>query len=151
MAEEDRGRIAAMLAADAELDVGTRLAAAFAGDLDQLTYAFDIERGEGVVLEDAALLVLLEEARGIVAAEAEGGLGEVVGAEAEELGTLGDMGGPQVGARQLDHGADEIFELLAGELSHLGRDLVDHDLHQVELLARGDERNHDLGNDRNAV
>ena len=47
-------------------------------------------------------------------AKAEGGLRQVVGAEAEELGVLGDLAGAQRGARQLDHGADEVGRLDAG-------------------------------------
>src|SRR5262249_60511166 len=60
VAEEHRGGIAAMLAANAELELGPRLAAALAGDLDQFAHALGIERGKRVVLEDAALLVLLQ-------------------------------------------------------------------------------------------
>src|SRR5207253_10205246 len=86
VAEEYRRRVAAMLAANAELQLGPRLAAAFAGDLDQLADAFDVERGERIVLEDAALLIFLEERSRIVAAEAERGLGEIVGAKGEEFG-----------------------------------------------------------------
>ena len=82
-------------------------------DLDQLADALVVERDEGVVLEDAALLVVLQERAGVVAAEAEGGLGQVVGAEGEELGRLGDLAGAQAGARQLDHGADQVLDLLA--------------------------------------
>src|SRR6478735_5877346 len=99
VAEEHRGRIAAMLAADADLERGPGLAAALAADLDQLADALDVERGERVVLQDAALLVLLEEGRRIVAAEAEGGLRQVVGTEAEELRRFGDLAGAQAGAR----------------------------------------------------
>ena len=84
-----------MLAADAELQVVARLAAALAADLDQLADALDVERGEGIVLEDAALLVLLQERRRVVAAEAEGRLRQVVGAEGEELRRLGDLAGAQ--------------------------------------------------------
>ena len=47
---------------------------------------------------------------GIVAADAQRGLGEIVGAEAEELGLLGDLAGPQRRARQLDHRADQIVD-----------------------------------------
>src|SRR5215471_14753606 len=57
VAEEHRRRVAAVLAANAELELGAHLAAALAGDLDQLAHALGIERGEWVVLEDAALLV----------------------------------------------------------------------------------------------
>ena len=62
--------------------------------------------------EDAAPLVVLEEARRIVAAEAIGGLGQIVGAEAEEGGIGRDLVGQQAGARQLDHRADEYRRAL---------------------------------------
>ena len=47
-----------------------------------------------------------EEARGVVARDAEGRLRQIVGAEREELGRLGDFAGQQRGARQFDHRAD---------------------------------------------
>ena len=46
----------------------------------------------------------------VVAADAEGGLGEVVGAEAEELGLFGDLVGGEGGAGQLDHGAHHVID-----------------------------------------
>src|SRR5687768_17471457 len=51
MAELYRIRIAAVLAANAELDVGTGLPAEGDGGLHQLADAGDIERGERVLLE----------------------------------------------------------------------------------------------------
>ena len=53
MAEGDGGGIAAVLAADADLELRTRLAAARDADLDELTDAFLIERDEGIDLQDA--------------------------------------------------------------------------------------------------
>ena len=50
LAEGDRGRIAAVLAADAELDVRARRAAALGGDADQFADAVLVERDERVVL-----------------------------------------------------------------------------------------------------
>src|SRR3546814_3362882 len=73
----------------------------------------------------ATLLVGTEEISGIVARQAEAGLGQVVGAEGEELGALGDLGGPQAGTRQLDHGADDVVDLDALALAHRRRDGVD--------------------------
>ena len=54
------------------------------------------------------LQVGVEELAGIVARQAQRHLGEIVGAEAEEGGVLGDLAGLQGRARQLDHGADQI-------------------------------------------
>ena len=108
---------------------GRGLAAALGRDLDQLADALDVERREGVLLEDAALLVRRRRnVAGVVAARAERRLREVVGAEGEEVGVLGDRRRPQRGARQLDHGADEVVELLARHLADFRRDLVDHRL-----------------------
>jgi hypothetical protein len=83
-AEGDRGRIAAMLAADAELDVRAGLAATLGGKLDQLADAFDIEADERIARVDALVDIRVEEARGVVAAHAQRGLRQVVGAEREE-------------------------------------------------------------------
>ena len=61
----------------------------------------------------------------VVAAEPEDHLGQVVGAEREEVGHLGDVVAPHRGPGRLDHGADLHVEVLA----HAGQRLVD-------LLAR---------------
>ena len=47
----------------------------------------------------------------VVARDAERGLRQVVGAEAEELGFFGDLIGGEGGARQFDHGADHVVDL----------------------------------------
>ena len=61
MAEEHRGRIAAVFAANAELQVAAGLTPPLAGDFDQFTDALDVKRGERIVLEDTALLLLFQE------------------------------------------------------------------------------------------
>src|SRR5207253_4918983 len=109
-------RIAAMLAADADLEVRPRLASALHADLDELADAVAIDRDEGIDLQNALGDVGRQEARGIVTADAVSGLRQIVGAEGEEFGGLCDLAGHQAGARQLDHGADLIVELLAGLL-----------------------------------
>ena len=82
-----------MLTADAQLDARTRRAAALGGDADQVADAFLVEADEGVLLEDALVDIGVQEPAGVVAADAEGGLGQVVGAEGEELGMLGQVAG----------------------------------------------------------
>jgi hypothetical protein len=74
-----------MLAADAELDVRARRPAPLGRDLDQLADALDVEADERIAREDALVDVGRQEAPGVVAADAEGGLRQVVGAEGEEL------------------------------------------------------------------
>ena len=133
-----------MLAADADLEIGARLAAARHADLDEFTDAIAIDRDERIDLEDTLADVGAKEARSVVAADAVGGLRQVVGAEREELRGLRDVAGHQARARKLDHGANLIGDLLAGFLHHGLRGGVDPRLDQVELGLRRDQRHHHL-------
>ena len=93
VAELHGGGVAAVLAADAQVQVGTGLAAHLGGHLHQLAHADLIQAGEGIALVDLVVVVGGQELAGIVTAEAEGHLGQVVRAEGEELGLLGDLVG----------------------------------------------------------
>src|SRR5262249_42318013 len=88
MKERNRGRIAAVLAADADLEVIARRAAALDADPHQLADAFTIDRDERIGREDAALRIGAQEARRIVTADAERRLRQIVGTEREELRRL---------------------------------------------------------------
>src|ERR1051326_7156252 len=81
VAEGDRGGIAAVLAANAELDIGPHLLPALDRDAHQFAHAVAIERDERIDRQDALARVDAEEARRVVAGNAEGRLGELVGAE----------------------------------------------------------------------
>ena len=88
-----------MLAADAELEVGAGATAALGGDAHQLADPFEVEAGERVARQDPGPLVIADEARRIVARDAEGGLGQVVGAEAEEFDALSAISAARSAAR----------------------------------------------------
>ncbi len=133
-----------MLAADAELELASRRPAALGGKPDQFADAVAVERHERIGRDDALRLVDAEKARRVVAADAVGGLRQIVGAEREELGRLRDLAGHERGARQFDHGADLIFDLGPGLLADRRRHGVDARLDDVELGLGGDERHHDL-------
>ncbi len=75
-----------MLAADAQMDVGVSGTAPAAGVGNQTAYAVLVQTGEGVLLVDLLLVVGLQEFARVVPAEAEYQLGQVVGAEREEIG-----------------------------------------------------------------
>src|SRR3954452_18163837 len=130
--EPDRLRVAAVLAADAQLEVGVRLAAHPGGQAHEPADAELVDRLERAAVEDLLLHVRLEEAAlGVVAREAQRRLREVVGAEREEVGMLGDAVGHEARARQLDHRAHVEREFSLGLL--LVHPL--HELeHQLELL-----------------
>ena len=122
MAELHAIRVAAVFAADAELDVGPRFVALRHRHLHQLADAGLVDGGERILLDDLQFLVRPEEGAGIVAAHAEAGLGQVVGAEAEEFGRLRDLVRGQCAARNLDHRADEVIELYTLFLHYLACD-----------------------------
>ena len=156
MAELDAVGVAAVFAADAEFQVGVGLAAVLCGHADELADAVAVERLEGVdgkdfhLAFDAWLLQAIdvfeqELAFGVVAAEAKGGLGQVVGAEAEEVGDGRDLAGGQGGTRQFDHGAELVLDGgtgLGGDLFGDGLKLATHFLQLVDMADEGD---HDLG------
>ena len=122
MAELHARGLASVLAADAQLDVGLDRAALLHGDCDQLPHPGLVELLEGVALEKIGAQVVGEElAFGVVAGEAQGHLGEVVGAEAEEVGLTGDLVGGQGGPRHLDHGADRVVDDNPALLEHRRR------------------------------
>ena len=145
MEEVDRLRVAAVLAADAELEVGPGAPALLDGDLHQPADAVDVDGLERRDREDALVEVGGEE-RGldVVPGEAPRGLGQVVGAEGEELGGLGDPVRGQRGARQLDHRADRDRQLDAGPRRTSRRICVALVADQVQLHHRPDQRHHDL-------
>ena len=110
----DRLRVAAVLAAHAELEVGLGLAPEAGADAHELADAVGVDGLERVALQQALLQVGRHHpALDVVAGEPERHLGEVVGAEAEEVGLLGDLVGTDRGPRRLDHRADRDVRLLA--------------------------------------
>src|SRR5262249_46406913 len=116
MAELHAVEIAAVLTADADLELVPRTATLLDAPLNEHADALGIERLERVGCEHASLLlvdVVRQEAAGVVAREAHRSLCEVVGAEGEELGAFRDLVGHQRCARELDHGAEDVIELRA--------------------------------------
>src|SRR4051812_33592452 len=90
--EGDRLRVAAVLTAHAELEVGVGLAAPLGALVHELAHAARIDGLERVALQQSLLDVGRHHAAlDVVAAEAERHLGQVVGAEGEEVGLLGDL------------------------------------------------------------
>src|SRR6516225_10543859 len=90
VAERDGRGIAAMLAADADLQAVPRLAPALNPDLDELADTVAVQRDEWIDLQDALRDIGAQEARRVVAADAVGRLRQIVGAEGEEFRTLRD-------------------------------------------------------------
>ena len=129
---------------------------AFGGEADHAADAVDVEGDEGVFREDALVDVVGQETAGVVAGEAEDGLGEVVGAEAEELGDSSAISPAREcrRRRELDHGADLCIQLCAeASLEHfaLRPGSTWPRFHQLELAVSCiDQRNHNFRHDGRA-
>src|SRR5262249_23393786 len=144
MAELNAVGIASMLAADAELDVGTCLLPLCNGYFHQLANARLIHRGKWVFLDDFEFLIRSEERARVIAAHAKRGLREVVRAEAEELGGLRDFIRCEWPARDFNHRADEIVQFCILFLHHFLCDPVNNFDLKIELFLKANQRNHDL-------
>ena len=104
-----------------------------------------VNRREGISLHDLQLLIRSKEGSRIVAAHSEAGLGQVIGAKAEELGGLGDLVGGDRSAGDLNHRANQVIQFYAFFLHDEARDAMDDLDLQVQLLLEAHQRNHDLG------
>ena len=141
MAEANRRRIAAVLAADPDREPIVHPPAAFDRDSHQLADAFLVERRERIVREDAVLEVAGEELPlGVVTRHAECGLGEVVRAEREEVGFDGDLVRAHTRPGQLDHRSDQIRVVEAFRRRRSFRQLAQ----PAQLLRETDQGVHDL-------
>ena len=141
-----------MFAAAPDLKIRPRRAPFVDGHPHQPAHAFPVDDGKGVLRQDLLLDVLDQETLlGVVAGDAEGHLGQVVGAEGEELGHLGDLAGGQRGARDLDHRAELVVHLDA-LLGHHGLGLfLQGRLLDLQLVDDRGQRDHDLGMHVHAV
>src|SRR5438552_10737164 len=140
-----RFRVAAVLAADAEPQIGPGPTTLLYRYLHQPPHAVDVERLERRYGEHALLQVRREESGlDVVTREAPRGLRQVVRAEREELCSLSDPERGQGRARELDHRPDGDMQLDALAL----RDVRDYPVRlvadQVQLHQGADERHHDL-------
>jgi hypothetical protein len=118
VAKGDAGRLAAVFAADPDLQFGMHAAPAAHGILHQRPDSASVEDLERILPEDLQLEITRDE-RGfrIVAAVAVSRLREIVGPEREELrARRRKFVCHRTGARQFDHRADVILHLHSGLL-----------------------------------
>jgi hypothetical protein len=109
--KRDARRIATMLATNPNLQAWFHATGRLERHANQRSNPNRVYRGERIEIEHVPLEVFGNEfPLRIVARKAVGHLGQVVRAEAEEIGELGDFGGDQAGAWQFDHRADGNLE-----------------------------------------
>ena len=134
-----------MFAADADDEFRRRRASARRAHLHESPDALRVDRLERIERENALRGVPRQDRRGVVAREAEGHLGEIVGAEGEEIrARLGERPRDERRAGRLDHHPNLVLDgRVSGRVEHLLRDGA-HDVSLVgELVDGGDEGDHD--------
>src|SRR5260370_7961356 len=112
MAELHAVGIAAVFAADADLELLTGLAALFDAPAHQHSDALGVERLERIRSEYAGFLlihIVRQEAAGVIAGKSHGGLGQVIGSKGEEFRHFGDLSSQQGVPRQFDHVSDPVL------------------------------------------
>ena len=133
-----------MLTANTALQVGTFAAAGLDTQFDELAHALDIDGLERVGIQDLVAEVVAHERSDIVAAEAEGHLGKVVGTEGEELGGTGHAVGGQGGTRDLDHRTELVVDVLHLDAFYLGFYAVADGFLETQLTGGDGHRDHDF-------
>ncbi len=147
VAELNRGRIAAVLAADTYVELRTCSLTKLDSCLHQLTNADLVELSEGIVLEDLCIIVSVQELTSVVSGEAVCHLCQVVCTEAEELSFLSDIISCESCTRNLDHCTNFVLQLNASSLDNFISCSNNYILNVLQLLDLANEGDHDLGND----
>ena len=93
---------------NADFEIGTRLAPALGRHLNELSYAFAIQHGKRILLQNAFSKIRGQHFVDCVSREAERGLCEVIGAD-EKTALPGTASATEGGPRQLDDGADHVI------------------------------------------
>src|SRR5262249_15413584 len=138
--------VARVLAADADFEVWPSCSTLLDRNIHQAAYPGPVDRLERVDFEDSLVDVAdYELSLSVVTREAESGLGQVVGAEGEELGVYGDLAGDQRSPRHLDHRP----ELVLDTDGFFALDTLGHRfepaLARLQLRQHAHQRDHDLG------
>ena len=125
MTELNAGRLAAVFAANPELDVRPSFASQIASDFHQAANALLIDRRERICIHNVELRVGGKKTAGIVPAHSQRRLCEIVCAKTEELGVARDLVRDERCARDFDHCPDEIVEFHLLFLRHFAGDATD--------------------------
>ena len=103
----------------------------------QLAHPFHVKYLKGIVLQDAAFVVHRQKlVLCIFAREREGCLGQVVGAEREEVGLFSKAFSPHTGTDDFNHGAKTAIQLLARRCLNVCLDFINVSLDPLQFNRR---------------
>ena len=135
-----------MFATNAALQIALHRAAFLHAHRDQLTHAFGVERIERVARQDFLAEVVGQKGVDVVSTVAEGHLGEVVGAEAKEIGLLAHLVGGESRTGDLNHRADQDIQFAAVLLLrlHFFHHFAYATAQQLQFRCRADQWDHNF-------
>ena len=145
VAELDRRRIAAVLAADAAVHGRARRFALLHSHIHQFALRRPCRDEQTDRIRRSCSRSTQQEFTGIVAREAEGHLRQIVRAEAEELRLFRHLVGGERRARDLDHRADFVLQSLLLSAISLSAASTTIFLTNASSFTSPGERDHDLG------
>ena len=135
-----------MLATDAKLDIRAGLPPPICAHFYQLANPFNINRHKRICMINPLLFIGMHEIRRIITADAQRGLGKIIGSKREKLGCLAQLIRTDCGARQLHHCTDQIVDFLPAFVKHLSGDIIDNLPANLNLLGSTGQRYHDFRN-----
>ncbi len=134
-----------MLAADTDLQRGTRLPSPLRRHLHQLSDPFAIQYRKRILLDDSIRQIRRQNLVHVVTREAPRRLRQIVRAERKEFSLLRDLIGDQSRTRQLDHRAHQVFHFLTLLCKHFLRHAVHNRRLVRHFVHRRHQRDHHLG------
>ncbi len=144
MAEFDRGRVAAVFAADTAMQLAVCAFTERNRHLHKFADADGVETCKRVGLVNLCLIVAGQELTCVVTAEAERHLSEVVGAEAEEVSFFCDFVSGKSCSRDFNHSADFVFEVNAAFFDDCVCGFDNRLFAVLQFFDFADERNHNF-------
>ena len=134
-----------MFSADSAVESRILGFAQFDRHIHELAHALCIQTGERVGFIDFIFIVCGQELSGVVPAEAECHLCQIVGSEAEEIRFFRNFVRGEGGTGNLDHGAHLVMQVAVRRFDLLIGSGNDNILYIPELFDLSNQRDHDLG------
>ena len=132
------------------MNIGFDLFSLFNRDTNQLTHPIRVHRYKWVMGQQSFFEIFVEETAGIVPAEPESGLGQIVGSEGKEICLHRNFIRHQSCPGKLDHATNFIIQRHTGFLNHFFCHFHDEFTHNFEFIYMRDKRYHDFRKNFNA-
>ena len=132
-----------MFTADANFELGFRLASSVNGQLDKLSDAGLVQRNKRILRKNTLADVVREKFPGIISTQTERHLGQIICAKGKEISDCGNPVSHQCRARNLNHCPNRVGDAEPIRSCHLDTDLFNPLAQNFEFALKADEWDHD--------